>query len=94
MEIRVKMTVSTHMSLSSEAASEVSSLTSSFLLLRFVFSPFCCLFLVWKGYGWKGNKTTCNTKPKTQQDCISLLNSETKALQNAVFEFVNSSFSP
>lgn len=38
MEIRVKMTVSTHESLSSEAASEVSSFTSSFLLLQFVLS--------------------------------------------------------
>lgn len=44
MEIRVKMTVSTHESLSSEAASEVSSLTSLFLLLWFVFSPFAVCF--------------------------------------------------
>lgn len=44
MEIKVKMIYSTHMSLSSEAASEVSSLTSSFLLLRFEFSPFVVCF--------------------------------------------------
>lgn len=39
MEIKVKMVVGTHISLSSEAASKVSSLTSSLLLLWFVFSP-------------------------------------------------------
>jgi len=44
MEIKVKMIVSTHMSLSSEAASKASSLTNSFLLLRFVFSPFAVCF--------------------------------------------------
>lgn len=44
MEIKVKMTVSTHMGLSSEAASTISSLTSSFFLLWFVFSPLAICF--------------------------------------------------
>lgn len=49
MEIRVKMTVSTDISLSSEADSKVSSLISWFLLLWFVFFP---LFLSVSSLEW------------------------------------------
>lgn len=90
MEIKVKMIYSTHMSLSSEGGCQWGfksyQFVSSFTVWVF---PLCCLFLVWKGNGWKETKNTCKTKPKPQQNCISSLNSENKVLQNAAFEFAN-----
>lgn len=49
----------------------------------------CCLFLIWKGNGWKETKTHAKPSQKSNKNCISWLNSQTEVLQNAAFEFAN-----
>lgn len=77
MEIKVKITVSTRMGLSCESANEVSVLPVHFFFYGLCFPPLLPVSTLERKWVER-NQNTCKTKPKTKQNLISSLNSETQ----------------